>query len=132
MSAHRILLVDDSALIRASAATALTTAGFDVTVRAGFDELIEHGLDGFDLILMDVQMPVLDGTGATRAIRALEGPVSKIPIVAITANALRGDMETYLAAGMNGYVSKPIRIDALREAMEQAVPLSERDQRLAG
>ena len=69
---------------------------------------------------------------ATRAIRALEGPVSKIPIVAITANALRGDMETYLAAGMNGYVSKPIRIDALREAMEQAVPLSERDQRLAG
>ena len=86
----------------------------------------------FDLVLMDVQMPVLDGTGATRAIRALEGPVSKIPIVAITANALRGDMETYLAAGMNGYVSKPIRIDALREAMEQAVPLSERDQRLAG
>ena len=79
----------------------------------------------FDLVLMDVQMPVLDGAAATVEIRALEGPASTVPIVAITANALRGDMESYIAAGMNGYVSKPIRIDALREAMEAAVPRAE-------
>jgi PAS domain S-box-containing protein len=85
----------------------------------------------FDLVLMDVQMPVLDGIAATRAIRALAGPPAQIPIVAITANALRGDMENYLAAGMTGYVSKPIRIEALREAMETAVPHTDDDTRTA-
>lgn len=85
----------------------------------------------FDLVLMDIQMPVLDGVGATREIRALASPAATIPIVAITANALRGDMEAYLAAGMTGYVSKPIRIEALRDAIEQAVPFTEAD-RLAG
>ncbi len=86
----------------------------------------------YDIVLMDVQMPVMDGTTATRAIRNLPGSVARIPIVAITANALRGDMETYLAAGMDGYVSKPIRIEALREAMEKAVPQTQGETRRAG
>ena len=91
-------------------------------------EAVQKG--SYDLVLMDIQMPVMDGPAATREIRALPGPVSAIPIVAITANALRGDMESYLSAGMNGYVSKPIRIDALREAMEQAVPHTPSPDRL--
>jgi CheY-like chemotaxis protein/nitrogen-specific signal transduction histidine kinase len=62
----------------------------------------------FDLVLMDIQMPQLDGIGATREIRAQEGPNQNIPIIAMTANAMAGDKENYMQAGMTGYVPKPI------------------------
>lgn len=64
--------------------------------------------EAFDLILMDVQMPVLDGERATGVIRALDHPASELPIIGVTANVMPGDRERYLAAGMSGYVSKPI------------------------
>ena len=86
-------------------------------------ELVER--QPFDLVLMDVQMPVLDGTGATRAIRALEGPVSKIPIVAITANALRGDMETYLAAARQ---SRAQNITLFDEPVQKIVCVMQGDE----
>jgi CheY-like chemotaxis protein/HPt (histidine-containing phosphotransfer) domain-containing protein len=75
----------------------------------------------FDLILMDVQMPEMDGLEATTAIRAAEASTGKhVPIVAMTAHALKGDKEKCLGAGMDGYLSKPIRIDELTQAISRA------------
>ncbi|HEX8661124.1 MAG TPA: response regulator, partial [Brevundimonas sp.] len=71
----------------------------------------------FDLVLMDIKMPVMDGVEATRAIRALPGPVGRIPILALTANADPRDEIEYLAAGMNGVSQKPIEPDALLNAI---------------
>ncbi len=62
----------------------------------------------FDLVLMDIQMPVMDGLAATRQIRVLPYPLCDVPIIAVTANAMNGDREKYLAEGMNEYVAKPI------------------------
>ena len=121
-----ILVAEDHPVNQQLIAALLKREGHRVTVVPNGERAVEAVQAGtFDLVLMDIQMPVLDGIGATRTIRALGSPVSQIPIVAITANALRGDMETYLAAGMSGYVSKPLRIEALREAMETAVPRAE-------
>jgi CheY-like chemotaxis protein len=63
----------------------------------------------YDLVLMDIMMPGLDGVETTRRIRKLDEPTCEVPIVALTAHAMKGDREDYLAAGMDGYVSKPIR-----------------------
>ena len=66
--------------------------------------------EDFDCLLMDVQMPGMDGVTATRAIRASEtlGPKAQVPIIALTAHAMRGDRERFLEAGMNAYLSKPV------------------------
>ena len=73
------------------------------------------------MILMDIEMPVMDGIDATRNIRKLEGDrASAAYIVAVTANAMQGDRERYLAAGMDAYVSKPMRINELVNALKTA------------
>jgi CheY-like chemotaxis protein len=74
----------------------------------------------YDLVLMDVQMPEMDGPTATKEIRRLVGEVRDIPIIALTANAMAGHREEYLAAGMNDYVSKPIEPTALFKAIARA------------
>lgn len=79
-------------------------------------DMVENGRDAvaavrdndYDLVLMDAQMPGMDGIGATRAIRALPDGKASIPIVVVTANAMAGDREKYLAAGMDDYISKPL------------------------
>jgi CheY-like chemotaxis protein len=87
-------------------------------------DIAENGLEAiealenkeFDVVLMDVQMPELDGLGATRQIRA-RWPDRPLHIVAMTANAMAGDRDLCIAAGMNDYVSKPIRVPELAEAL---------------
>jgi CheY-like chemotaxis protein len=76
----------------------------------------------FDMVLMDVSMPVMDGPTATVEIRKLPGVESRIPIIALTANAMAGDRESYLAAGMSDYVSKPINLDHLLAAIARQAP----------
>jgi two-component system sensor histidine kinase/response regulator len=76
----------------------------------------------FDLVLMDVQMPEVDGYEATRRIRALDGPVAGIPIVALTANAVAGYEELSLKAGMNGHVAKPVTLAGLAALLGRYSP----------
>ena len=73
----------------------------------------------YDLVLMDVQMPEMDGVTTTMRIRELDGPQSEIPIIALTANAMKGDEEKYRSSGMNDYVSKPIESDKLAAVMKR-------------
>jgi len=73
----------------------------------------------YDAILMDVQMPVLDGISAARKIRAVPGPTAATRIIAVTANAMTGDKEKYLAAGMDGYISKPVSLTELARVLDQ-------------
>jgi CheY-like chemotaxis protein len=97
---------------------------FDCTCESANDgaEAVEAARGGrFDLILMDIKMPVMDGVAATRAIRALGGPPSLVPIIALTANAEPEDADTYLAAGMNGVVEKPMKPEHLLAALQQAL-----------
>ncbi|TAH36511.1 MAG: response regulator [Alphaproteobacteria bacterium] len=90
-------------------------------------DLVSNGIEAvnavqnkkYDVVLMDVQMPEMDGITATRKIRETQKEGSKVPIIAITANAMRGDRENYLRAGMNDYVSKPINLPSLIEAIHR-------------
>src|SRR5581483_3900531 len=97
---------------------------FDCTCEAACDgaEAVEAAKAGrFDLILMDIKMPVMDGVAATRAIRALGGKASLVPIIALTANAEPEDADSYLAAGMNGVVEKPMKPEHLLAALQAAL-----------
>ena len=117
-----VLVVDDNATNR-MVAQALCEM-FDCTCESACDgaEAVEIAKAGrFDLILMDIKMPVMDGVAATRAIRALGGPASLVPIIALTANAEPEDAEGYLAAGMNGVVEKPMKPEHLLAALQQAL-----------
>ncbi|MCX7806957.1 MAG: response regulator, partial [Planctomycetota bacterium] len=79
----------------------------------------------FDVILMDVQMPEMDGLEATRQIRALERAVGRrSPILALTANAMRGDEEVCLSAGMDGYIPKPFEAEKLLRAVQEAAEMA--------
>ena len=77
--------------------------------------------EDFDLVLMDVQMPVLDGLAATRIIRSWSAPVASIPIIAMTAYAMTGDRETFLQAGMDEYIAKPARLHELKDVMDRVM-----------
>ncbi|PIE17312.1 MAG: hypothetical protein CSA66_06095 [Proteobacteria bacterium] len=122
--AGRVLVVDDNAVNRDVALAILTNLGLDAeAVGDGRQAVAALERDRYDLVLMDVQMPVMDGLAATAAIRAskvVDDPC--IPIVAMTAHALRGVAETCLAAGMNGYVSKPVDGPTLKDAIRRYLP----------
>lgn len=101
----------------------LSRARWDVTlVDGGRGAVAKRAEGGFELILMDVQMPEMDGLEATVAIRAAEGAGPRIPIIAMTATAMEGDRERCLAAGMDDYVSKPIVVEQLFQAIDRWCP----------
>ena len=117
-AAPHILIVDDNATNRVVAQALCEMFGCS-------SELAEDGLEAlqavqesrYDLVLMDIKMPVMDGVAATRAIRALPAPMGALPILALTANADERDEMDYVAAGMNGVAQKPIQPDALLNAI---------------
>ena len=115
-----ILLAEDDPVSKFSAVRLMEKLGHRIeAVSDGEQALARLGKTAFDLVLMDVQMPVLDGVEATRAIRRGEAGdgARNVPIIALTAYAMDGDKETFLAAGMNGYLAKPLEIeDFIREA----------------
>jgi CheY-like chemotaxis protein len=123
LSPLRILLAEDSVVNQKLAVALLEKHGHAVTVASdGREALAAIEAQRFDLVLMDVQMPEMDGLDATRAIRARETRTGeRVPVVAITARALAGDRERCLEAGMDGYVAKPIHARELFEAISTAL-----------
>ena len=128
MSPLRILLAEDSYPNQRLAVGLLSKWGHTVTVaNNGREAIAKFNHEDFDLILMDVQMPELDGYQATAVIREREAKSGlHVPIIAMTAHAMKGDREECLAAGMDDYVSKPIRRAALRSAIEQVTSTQSR------
>jgi CheY-like chemotaxis protein len=118
----RILLAEDNAINREVAVRLLGKRGHVVTVTENGKEAVaalDAGPEQFDVVLMDVQMPEMDGFEATAAIRENEKSTGKhIPIIAMTAHAMKGDRERCLAAGMDAYVSKPVQFDELIQVTE--------------
>jgi len=119
----KILLAEDSAVNQKLAIGLLKRAGHDVVpVNNGREAVAAVERERFDLVLMDVQMPEMDGFEATKRIRELEsGAGARIPIIAVTAHAMKGDRDLCLAAGMNAYISKPIRAAELYKTIDDAV-----------
>jgi signal transduction histidine kinase/CheY-like chemotaxis protein len=114
----RILVAEDNATNQMLAKAMIAKLGHTVDIVAsGREAVAAVQARPYDLVLMDVQMPDMDGPMATQKIRALDGPVARIPIIALTANAMLGDRESYLADGMNDYLSKPLSSRALAGAL---------------
>ncbi|MBD5144252.1 MAG: response regulator [Ruminococcus sp.] len=120
---RKILLVEDNELNQEIARAILENVGFIIDTAddgtIAVDMMKEMSADTYDLILMDIQMPIMNGYQATRAIRALDDPIkADIPIVAMTANAFEEDKQQAIDAGMNGHVAKPINIEKLMETLK--------------
>jgi CheY-like chemotaxis protein len=119
----RVLLAEDNPVNQLLATRLLEKRGHRVTVAAnGLEALAALEGESYDLVFMDVQMPEMDGLEATIAIREKEkAGANRVPIIALTAHAMKGDQERCLEAGMDGYLSKPIRPQELDEFLEKYV-----------
>lgn len=116
----RILLAEDNVVNQKVAFAMLLRMGHDVTiVNNGLEALEEVQKKEFDVVLMDIHMPEMDGLEALKNIRELGGAVARIPVIALTANAMKGDREKYLVAGMDEYVPKPIDTTLLSETLSR-------------
>ena len=124
---HRILLVEDNELNQEIAVAILEEAGFFVELASNgqiaVDKVVNSQAGHYDVILMDIKMPVMDGYEATRQIRSLADPsFAGIPIIAMTADAFAEDKAAAIEAGMNEHIAKPIDVaklfDALRKVLE--------------
>jgi CheY-like chemotaxis protein len=130
ISGARVLLVEDNEINQQVAQEILQGAGFNVTVANNGQEGLDAAQkDRFDAILMDIQMPVMDGYTATREIRNLKSEIRNVPIIAMTAHAMAGDEQKSITAGMNGHVTKPIDPDQLFSTLQKWIkPSAERVQ----
>jgi two-component system, sensor histidine kinase and response regulator len=118
--AGKVLLVEDNAINQRVARRVLERLGCKVQVVGDGRQAVDaHQTDSFDFILMDMQMPVMDGLEATRHIRRLEIGRRRTPIVALTANAMMGTLERCLAAGMDDYLSKPLDLSRLQDVLDR-------------
>jgi CheY-like chemotaxis protein len=118
-----VLLAEDNPVNRKVAARMLENAGHQVVcANDGREALDAIAKERFDIVLMDLQMPHMDGFEATSEIRKLDAALRmRTPVVALTANAMKGDRERCLNAGMDGYVSKPLRASELLAVMAEVV-----------
>ena len=116
----KILLVEDNTVNQKVAIRMLEKLGYRCDVAAnGLEALDATARIAYDVVLMDCQMPEMDGYQATRELRLREGDQTHTPVIALTAEALKGDRERCLDAGMDDYLSKPIQLDALKKALER-------------
>jgi two-component system sensor histidine kinase/response regulator len=116
----RVLLAEDNIVNRKVAVAMLQRGGHSVAVaETGKEAVMLAAERNFDLVLMDIQMPEMDGLEATRLIRQREtAHGGHVPIIAMTAHALKGDSDRFLAAGMDGYIAKPFQPNELMETMD--------------
>jgi two-component system, sensor histidine kinase and response regulator len=129
LSGRRVLVVEDNEINQDLASELLGDLGIRVTIadngRAGVNQV---SAEPFDLVLMDIQMPVMDGLTATKLIRS-EERFRRLPIIAMTAHAMRGDRERSLDAGMNDHLTKPINPDTLTATLQRWMPAQAADPR---
>lgn len=119
----KILVAEDNAVNQMLITALLEADGHEITVAQNGAKAVAAVEKGaFDVILMDVQMPVMDGIEASKAIRAREDAKARLPIIAVTANAMLGDKEACLSAGMDDYLAKPIDAAALKGLLSQYRP----------
>jgi CheY-like chemotaxis protein len=114
VNAAKILLVEDHPINQKVAMTLLKRLGYVVDLAVNGEEAVQAvASNSYALVLMDMQMPVMDGLQATRAIRASGGPNAGVPVIALTANAMQADQNACMEAGMNDFLSKPFTKAAL-------------------
>ncbi|MFO1417878.1 MAG: response regulator [Methylotetracoccus sp.] len=121
----KLLLAEDNPVNQKLALMLLKKAGFNVDVVENGARAVERvAAERYDAVLMDVQMPEMDGFEATRTIRSREAPGARLPIIAMTANAMKGDRERCLEQGMDDYISKPLNLDTLLSTIDRWVERS--------
>lgn len=123
---HRVLLVEDNHINQEVAREILSDAGLVIDIRDNGAEAVQAVQEqDYEAVLMDIQMPIMDGLEATRQIRALGGDYKDLPIIAMTAHALSGDSDKSLDAGMNAHITKPIDPEAIFRTLAQWITPSE-------
>lgn len=121
---HHVLVVEDNRVNQMVAKGMLKKLGYTVTLAEnGFQAIELLRSQDFDLVLMDIQMPGMNGVEATKIIRS-EFPDNRLPILALTANAMKGDEQEYLGVGMDACLTKPVQIDKLAEALREWCPVA--------